>query len=164
MAGPCPGPAIVESWVQSNAARGPWTAPYHRRRHLRPARQLTLRTPHVATRYAAAQRYRRNNRTGGDEMAKKAWYPIKLTAHVATYYFGERLIAERLGKAGLPDGIVAETWQISDYRDARGTVTNGAFAGRTLHSLAMEHPDELVGAGWRGPHFPLLDKFLDASH
>jgi mannose-6-phosphate isomerase len=97
-------------------------------------------------------------------MAEKAWYPIKLTAHVATYYFGERLIAERLGKAGLPDGIVAETWEISDYRDARGIVTNGPFAGQTLHSLAMEHPDELVGAGWRGPHFPLLDKFLDASH
>ncbi|UBF29014.1 class I mannose-6-phosphate isomerase [Kovacikia minuta CCNUW1] len=28
----------------------------------------------------------------------------------------------------------------------------------------MNYPDELVGQGWRGPHFPLLEKFLDASH
>jgi mannose-6-phosphate isomerase len=28
----------------------------------------------------------------------------------------------------------------------------------------MTYPDELVGAGWRGPEFPLLGKFLDASH
>jgi mannose-6-phosphate isomerase len=28
----------------------------------------------------------------------------------------------------------------------------------------MEHPEEVVGSGWDGPHFPLLAKFLDASH
>jgi len=92
------------------------------------------------------------------------WYPIKLTAHVRTYAFGERLIPERLGKDGVPEGTVAETWEISDYRDTTGTVVNGALAGRTLHDLALSYPDEVVGAGWRGPHFPLLEKFLDASH
>ncbi|HEX2863352.1 MAG TPA: class I mannose-6-phosphate isomerase, partial [Deinococcales bacterium] len=40
----------------------------------------------------------------------------------------------------------------------------GEFAGKTLHELVQEHPDEVVGQGWRGPHFPLLEKFLDASH
>lgn len=92
------------------------------------------------------------------------WYPLKLTVHVRTYAFGERLIPERLGKTGVPDGIVAETWEISDHRDARATITNGAFAGRLLHEAVEAHPDELVGEGWRGPHFPLLAKFLDASH
>lgn len=91
------------------------------------------------------------------------WYPIKLTAHVRTYSFGDRLIPGRLGKAGLPEGIVAETWEISDYRDTTGTVKNGGFAGRTLHDLVLAYPEELVGAGWSGPHFPLLEKFLDAS-
>jgi len=91
-------------------------------------------------------------------------YPIKLTPHIRTYAFGERLIPERLGKAGLPEGVVAETWEVSDYRDTTGTVVNGEFAGRTLHDLALEYPEELVGRGWRGPHFPLLAKFLDASH
>jgi mannose-6-phosphate isomerase len=93
-----------------------------------------------------------------------AWYPLKLTFHVRTYAFGERLIPERLGKTGVPDGVVAETWEISDYRDARATILNGAFAGRPFHDAVLAHPDDLVGAGWRGPHFPLLAKFLDASH
>src|SRR5437764_15341047 len=92
------------------------------------------------------------------------WYPIVLTAHVRTYSFGERLIPERLGKRGLPDGVVAETWEISDHKETTGTVTNGALAGRTLHDLVQAHPAELVGAAWQGPHFPLLGKFLDASH
>jgi mannose-6-phosphate isomerase len=92
------------------------------------------------------------------------WSPIKLTYHVRTYAFGERLIPERLGKAGVPEGVVAETWEVSDYPAARATITSGPFAGRLLHDLVEAHPDELVGAGWRGPHFPILDKFLDASH
>lgn len=92
------------------------------------------------------------------------WYPIRLTAHIRTYAFGERLIPEMLGKAGVPDGVVAESWEISDYQDTTGTIINGAFAGRTLHDITMSYPAELVGAGWSGPHFPLLAKFLDASH
>ena len=91
-------------------------------------------------------------------------YPIKLTYHVRSYYFGERLIPDLLGKSDAPEGVVAETWEISDYRDARATVTNGEYAGRELHDLVEEFPGELVGEGWSGPHFPLLEKFLDASH
>ncbi|CAN5647226.1 N/A [soil metagenome] len=91
-------------------------------------------------------------------------YPIKLTYHVRAYSFGERLIPEMLGKTDVPDGIVAETWEISDYSEARATVKNGEYAGRELHELVEEFPDELIGEGWRGPHFPLLEKFLDASH
>ncbi len=91
-------------------------------------------------------------------------YPIKLTFHVRSYAFGERLIPDLLGKPGVPEGVVAETWEVSDYRETTGTVTNGPYAGRTLHDLVEEFPDALVGEGWRGPHFPLLEKFLDASH
>ena len=91
-------------------------------------------------------------------------YPIKLTYHVRSYYFGERLIPDLLGKRDAPEGVVAETWEISDYRDALATVTNGEYAGRKLHDLVEEFPEDLVGEGWSGPHFPLLEKFLDASH
>jgi mannose-6-phosphate isomerase len=91
-------------------------------------------------------------------------YPIKLTYHVRSYYFGERLIPDLLGKKDAPEGIVAETWEISDYKDTTGRVTNGEYAGKTLHDLVAEFPEALVGEGWSGPHFPLLEKFLDASH
>lgn len=93
-----------------------------------------------------------------------SWYPLKLSVHIRTYAFGERLIPDRLGKEGVGDGVVAETWEVSDYDETSGTVLNGEFAGRTLRELVETHPDELVGSGWRGPHFPLLAKFLDASH
>lgn len=93
-----------------------------------------------------------------------SWYPLKLTTPIRTYTFGERLIPERLGKRGLPEGTIAETWEVSGYRDAMGTVVNGSFKGRTLQDLTATYPSELVGQGWQGPHFPLLAKFIDASH
>jgi mannose-6-phosphate isomerase len=92
------------------------------------------------------------------------WAPLRMTYHVRTYAFGERLIPEMLGKEGVPEGVVAETWEISDQKDARATITSGPFAGQLLHDVVAAHPDEIVGEGWRGPHFPILDKFLDASH
>ena len=91
------------------------------------------------------------------------WHPIKLTYHVRTYAFGARLIPDLLGKAGVPEGVVAETWEVSDHAETSATITEGPFAGRRLRELVEAHPDGLVGEGWRGPHFPLLAKFLDAS-
>ena len=94
-----------------------------------------------------------------------SWYPLKLTAHTRHDTFGERLIVDRLGKTGLPShGRIAETWEISDYGETSGVVRNGRLSGRTLHDLVVSYPDELVGQGWRGDAFPLLAKFLDASH
>src|ERR671916_3450447 len=90
-------------------------------------------------------------------------YPIKLTFHVNSYLFAERLIAERLGKPGLPKGKVAETWEISGYKDKSGTVINGRLAGQTLSELTEDYADELVGEAWGGPHAPILEKFIDAS-
>jgi mannose-6-phosphate isomerase len=93
-----------------------------------------------------------------------AWYPLKLTFHLRTYSFGERLIPEKIGKQDVPEGVVAETWEVSDYRAAQATITNGDLAGQSFHEVTLAHPDQIVGPGWRGPHFPLLAKFLDASH
>ena len=92
------------------------------------------------------------------------WYPIKLTAHVRTYAFGERLIPEMLGKTGVPGRRRGRDLGDQRHQDTTGTVTNGELTGRTLHDITMSYPTELVGAGWSGPHFPLLAKFLDASH
>ena len=91
-------------------------------------------------------------------------YPLRLTAGVRRYAFGARAIAERLGRAGLPKGVVAETWEVSDHEGEPGRVTNGAYAGTALRALVRAFPDALVRPGWRGPHLPLLVKFLDAHH
>jgi mannose-6-phosphate isomerase len=92
------------------------------------------------------------------------WSPIRMTYHVRTYSFGDRLIPEMLGKADVPDGVVAETWEISDQKDARARIASGPFTGFLLHDVVAEYPEDVVGIGWQGPHFPILAKFLDAAH
>lgn len=90
-------------------------------------------------------------------------YPLQLTLPIATHIFGGQLIKTHLGKGGLPDDRVAETWEVSDVEGKIATVKNGELAGISLRELTARYPDELVGPGWRGPHFPLLAKFIDGT-
>ncbi len=78
---------------------------------------------------------------------------------------GRRL--EDLGR-DLPDGIVAESWEVSGHPDEPSVVNRGPLAGRDLPGLVADHGVRLVGtrgreAAERGV-FPLLVKLLDASH
>lgn len=90
-------------------------------------------------------------------------YPLRLTSLARPLIFGGREIARRLGRRGLPDWSIAETWEVSDVDGAGAEVTNGPLAGRSLRSLVEDFPEELMGRGWRGDRFPVLTKFIDAS-
>lgn len=92
------------------------------------------------------------------------WSPLELSIHIRDYAFGERLIPELLRKGNLPEGRIAETWEISDYRDAPAQIVRGPLAGQSLNEAIRQYPIEIVGEGFSGPYFPLLAKFLDASH
>ncbi len=89
------------------------------------------------------------------------WTPLALSTPIAQHVFGGRRIPDRLGRAGLPEGRIAETWECSDVDGKGAAVQGGPLAGRSLRELVERHPDELVGRGWRGPHFPVLTKFID---
>ncbi|MBO2465241.1 class I mannose-6-phosphate isomerase [Actinomadura violacea] len=91
------------------------------------------------------------------------WYPLRLTTPIRSHVFGGRAIVDRLGRHPAPSGRIAETWEVSDVDGEIARVEAGPLAGRTLRSLATDHPDELVGRGWRGDRFPVLTKFIDAS-
>lgn len=91
------------------------------------------------------------------------WHPLRLTTPFRTYISGGRSIVDYLGKTGLPAWHIAETWEVSDVDGAEAVVCNGSLGGRSLRELALEHPEELVGRAWRGPHFPLLTKFIDGA-
>lgn len=92
------------------------------------------------------------------------WHPLRLTTPVKQHVFGGRAIAERLGRTGLPDGPVAETWEVSDVDGDASTVLDGPLAGRTLRQIMADHPEELLGPHVRpGPRFPILTKFIDGS-
>ncbi|MGA5042320.1 type I phosphomannose isomerase catalytic subunit [Streptomyces capoamus] len=92
-----------------------------------------------------------------------ALYPLRLTVTAKPLVFGGHAIARRLGRTGLPDWSVAETWECSDVEGHRSVVTNGSLAGRTLHQVLRDHPEALMGAGFSGARFPLLTKFIDAT-
>ncbi len=92
-----------------------------------------------------------------------ALYPLRLTVTAKPLVFGGHALARRLGKKGLPDWSVAETWECSDVEGNRSVVTNGPLAGRSLHQVFTDRTEELMGAAFSGPHFPLLTKFIDAS-
>ena len=92
------------------------------------------------------------------------WSPLELSIHIRDYAFGERLIEEKLRKKDLPAGIIAETWEISDYPDAPAQIVRGPLAGQSLNEAIRQYPNEIVGEGFTGSRFPLLAKFLDASH
>ncbi|MFE6460512.1 class I mannose-6-phosphate isomerase [Streptomyces cinereoruber] len=100
------------------------------------------------------------HRTGG---SRPVLSPLRLTVTARSLVFGGHAIARRLGKAGVPDRSVAETWECSDVEGAGSVVADGPLAGAPLRQVVADHPEVLMGAGWSGPYFPVLTKFIDAA-
>ncbi|CAM5713244.1 class I mannose-6-phosphate isomerase [Streptomyces griseomycini] len=90
-------------------------------------------------------------------------YPLRLSVTARPLVFGGHAIARRLGKKGIPDWSIAETWECSDVTGAVSVVTGGPLAGRSLRQVVADHPEALMGAGWSGRCFPVLTKFIDAA-
>ncbi|WP_367220512.1 class I mannose-6-phosphate isomerase [Streptomyces sp. 16-176A] len=90
-------------------------------------------------------------------------HPLRLTVTAKPLVFGGHALARRLGKTGIPDWSVAETWECSDVAGLSGVVTEGPLAGRSLRQVVADHPQDLMGAGWSGRCFPVLTKFIDAT-
>ncbi|MBF6175805.1 type I phosphomannose isomerase catalytic subunit [Nocardia blacklockiae] len=95
--------------------------------------------------------------------AEVALYPLRLGVTAKSLVFGGHAISRRLGKTGIPDWSIAETWECSDVDGVGARVRNGPLAGRTLRQLVAEYPEELMGEGWTGDYFPVLTKFIDAA-
>jgi mannose-6-phosphate isomerase len=101
-------------------------------------------------------------------------YPLKFTPRLVPKIWGGRKLQTVLNKA-LPAGErIGESWELYDFppgvveptdRWVSAVVSNGPFAGRTLHELVSEFESELLGdvpALGNQKQFPILIKFLDA--
>ena len=93
-------------------------------------------------------------------------YPLTFTPVLKDYIWGGRNL-EKLGRK-LPDGIVAESWEIAGHEDGTTIVDNGYFAGKKLTEVHTLLGLDLIGLNnaWaqeRGK-FPLLIKLLDANN
>lgn len=90
-------------------------------------------------------------------------YPLKFNPVFKDYIWGGREL-EKLGKK-LPEGITAESWEISSHPDGISTIANGEFMGQLLTDLINRYGKEIVGTELyqASGKFPLLIKFIDAN-
>ena len=93
--------------------------------------------------------------------------PLTFVPRLRHYLWGGRMLEQLFGRF-LPDGVTAESWEVSGHADAPSVVDRGPLAGRDLPGLVADYGIGLVGrrgarAVERGT-FPLLVKLLDASH
>lgn len=92
-------------------------------------------------------------------------YPLTFAPVFRDYLWGGRNLATKLGRA-LPEGVVAEIWEISGHPSAPTTVDRGPLAGDTLPQVLEKLGTDLVGTRSQAMvncrKFPLLIKLLDA--
>ncbi|MCB0145815.1 MAG: hypothetical protein KDE50_38380, partial [Caldilineaceae bacterium] len=71
-------------------------------------------------------------------------YPLTFRPIFKDYVWGGRNLETRLGRA-LPDGIVAESWEIAAHPNGSSVVACGPLAGQTLQQVQDQLGEALVG-------------------
>jgi len=89
-------------------------------------------------------------------------YPLKFKPVYKNYIWGGSRIP-RIYHRNVPDGIYAESWEISDRDDGMSVVTNGPLAGGTLRDILSEYGKSILGTAVGGTRFPLLFKLIDSK-
>lgn len=93
--------------------------------------------------------------------------PLTFTPCLKDYMWGGHNLARLTGRA-MPDGVIAESWEISGHPAGPSVVDRGPLRGRDLPALVERYGAALVGrraAGLAAPGtFPILVKLLDARH
>ena len=99
-------------------------------------------------------------------MPTPAFYPLTFSPVFKDYPWGGRNLETRLGRK-IPDGIVAESWEIAAHPHGASLIANGALQGATLHDAMGQWGTALVGSRNANDlaqgRFPLLIKLLDAN-
>ncbi len=91
-------------------------------------------------------------------------YPLKFNFIYKDYLWGGRGL-EKFGK-NLPEGIVAESWEVSTHPNGESVVINGKYEGMPLTKLIKELKRQLIGEALPDKDvdkFPLLVKLIDAN-
>ena len=92
-------------------------------------------------------------------------YPLTFDPVFKDYVWGGRNLETVLGRQ-IPDGVIAESWDIAAHPDGSSAVNNGPLKGETLPQVLSLLGEQLVGSRNRRmlemKRFPLLIKLLDA--
>src|SRR3954466_4225588 len=89
--------------------------------------------------------------------------PLRFEPILRRLIWGGRRLGTVLHKAIGEGNDYAESWELSDYRDAVSVVCEGELTGTSLRELVRRRGLELMGPTLAGAEqFPLLVKFIDA--
>ncbi len=90
-------------------------------------------------------------------------YPMKFKPVYKDYIWGGRYF-EKFSRE-LPQGILAESWELSCHKNGVSVVANGEQAGKTLPEIIKENPGNILGSKFPPDceEIPLLVKFIDAN-
>ncbi|MFM7034194.1 MAG: type I phosphomannose isomerase catalytic subunit [Planctomycetia bacterium] len=91
-------------------------------------------------------------------------HPLILKPVYRRYLWGGRRFATMLGRELPPGEDYAESWELVDRGADQSVVAAGPLMGSTLGDLVRQRGQELLGRHAPLSVFPLLFKFLDASH
>ena len=89
-------------------------------------------------------------------------YPLSFLPVFKDYVWGGRNLETSLGRK-LPDGLIAESWEIAAHANGQSRVANGPMAGSTLEEVQQRWNKQLVGDSVKSGTFPLLIKLLDSN-
>ena len=93
-------------------------------------------------------------------------YPLTFDPVFKDYPWGGRNLETKLGRT-IPDGIVAESWEIAAHPNGSSIVNAGPLQGKTLPAVQSLLGEALLGdrnaAALATGKFPLLIKILDAN-
>ncbi len=89
-------------------------------------------------------------------------YPFLLEPAYKDYIWGGSRIPSRFNR-NQPEGIYAESWELSDRPEGMSLVANGSLKGQSLSALISRFGKELLGYGIQSTSFPLLVKLIDAK-
>ena len=91
------------------------------------------------------------------------YYPIKFKPVYKDYIWGGRYF-EKFDRE-LPDGILAESWELSCHKNGVSIVSNGVLVGKTLPEIIKADSENLLGTKFSVAceEIPLLIKLIDAN-
>jgi mannose-6-phosphate isomerase len=89
-------------------------------------------------------------------------YPLKFRPVYKDYPWGNTRLPKLYNREA-PEGIYAESWEISAHADGMSIVDNGVLEGQPLASVVSSLGTALLGSNVPGEKFPLLIKLIDAT-
>lgn len=88
---------------------------------------------------------------------------LKLKPDTKDYLWGGRRLIDEFHKESKGD-ILAETWELSCYKDSLSYIENGEFRGKSLKDFVDIQGKAVLGTNCeKFDYFPILIKFIDAK-